>query len=78
MFVHGEEGLNVARRAKAVLFGAEIEDLDDNVLSQIFADVPSRELARTRLEEDALTLIDALVETGLSKSKSEARKQRTV
>ena len=68
-FVHGEQGLDVARRAKAVLFGAEIEELDDSVLSQIFADVPSCELARARLEDDALTLIDALVETGLSKSK---------
>ncbi len=72
--VHGEQGLDVARRAKEVLFGAEIDDLDDNILSQIFADVPSCELARRRLEEDALSLIDAMVEAGLSKSKSEARR----
>ena len=73
-FVHGEAGLDIARRAKDVLFGAEIDELDDKVLSQIFADVPSCELSSTRLKDDALSLIDALVESGLSKSKSEARR----
>lgn len=72
--VHDEAGLDIARRAKEVLFGAEIDELDDKMLSQIFADVPSCELSRTRLHDDALSLIDAMVESGLSKSKSEARR----
>ncbi len=71
--VHGEAGLAVARHATEIFFGAEIENLDDRSLSDIFADVPSRELPRTRLEE-GLSLIDALVESGLASSKGEARR----
>jgi len=72
--VHGEAGLASARRATEVLFGAEITDLDDAALGQIFADVPSNQLPRTRLEGGGLNVIDALVDAGLAKSNSEARR----
>lgn len=72
--VHGIEGLAVAQRATAIFFGGEIEQLNDAQLTQIFADVPSRELSRTRLDEEGLGLLDALVESGLAKSKGEARR----
>jgi tyrosyl-tRNA synthetase len=72
--VHGEEGLETARRATDVLFGAEISALSDAELGEIFADVPSRELARSRLQGDGLNIVDALVEAGLAPSKSEARR----
>lgn len=71
--VHGEAGLATAERATEIFFGAEISELSDNQLTQIFADVPSRELPRSRLA-DGLTIIDALVESGLAKSKGEARR----
>jgi hypothetical protein len=57
--VHGEDGLATARRATEIFFGAEISELNDQQLSQIFADVPSRELQRDRLSGDGLPLIDA-------------------
>lgn len=72
--VHGDEGLSSAQRATDIFFGAEISDLDDAQLGQIFSDVPSKELPRSRLSGDGLTLLDALVEAGLSKSKGEARR----
>lgn len=71
--VHGPSGLEAARRATAIFFGAEIEQLSDAELGQIFADVPSRELPRERLA-NGLALVEALVEAGLVKSKSEARR----
>ncbi len=71
--VHGESGLAAARHATEVFFGAEIEDLDDRTLADIFADVPSSQLPKARLEE-GLPLIDALVEAGLCQSKGEARR----
>ncbi len=71
--VHGDEGLAAARRATEIFFGAAIEKLDDRQLGQIFADVPSKELPRAKLEE-GLALTDALIEVGLAKSKSEARR----
>jgi tyrosyl-tRNA synthetase len=72
--VHGQAGLETARRASEVLFGAEISALSDAELSEIFADVPSRELARSRLQGEGLNIVDALVEAGLAPSKSEARR----
>jgi tyrosyl-tRNA synthetase len=72
--VHGDEGLASARRATEIFFGAEIADLSDAQLRDIFADVPSKELPRARLESGELTLLDAIVEAGLAKSKGEARR----
>jgi tyrosyl-tRNA synthetase len=70
---HDEAGLAAARRATDIFFGAEISQLSDRQLSEIFADVPSKDVARSRLAE-GLPLIDALVEAGLAKNKSEARR----
>ncbi len=75
--VHGAEGLAAAERATAVFFGAEIQKLDDRQLGEIFADVPSRELPADRLSGEGLSIIDALVEAGLVKSNSEARRAVT-
>ena len=72
--VHGDEGLATAQRATEIFFGAEISDLTDAQLDEIFADVPSKQLPRERLAGEGLSIVDALVEAGLAKSKGEARR----
>ena len=73
-FVHGRAGLDSALRASAMLFsGGEISQLRDAQVMEIFADVPSLELPKSRLAE-GLLLVDALVESKLASSKSEARR----
>ncbi len=72
--IHGDTGLAAARRATEIFFGAEIAELSDAQLGEIFADVPSRELPRAKLEGEGLVIVDALVEAGLAKSKSDARR----
>lgn len=73
--VHGDEGLAAAKRATEIFFGAEISNLNDAQLVEIFADVPSKTLPRQQLAEDGgLTIVDALTAAGLAKSKSEARR----
>ena len=72
--IHGETGLAAARRATEIFFGAEIDQLNDAQLTEIFADVPSVTLARSRIEGAGLNIIDALVEAGLAKSKGDARR----
>ena len=62
--MHGAEGLRTAERATEIFFGAEIAELNDAQLASIFADVPSRELPRKKLD-DGIPIIDALVESGL-------------
>jgi tyrosyl-tRNA synthetase len=72
--VHGEPGLAVAQRATEIFFGAEISELSDGQLVQIFADVPSKELPRQVLGGEGMAVIDAFVEAGLAKTKGEARR----
>jgi tyrosyl-tRNA synthetase len=71
--VHGSEGLQTARRATDIFFGAEISDLSDRDLVSIFADVPSHQMSPEVLEK-GLLITDALVASKLAKSKSEARR----
>ncbi len=72
--VHGEAGVADAQRAKQILFGGEIKDLDDTQLHEIFAHVPGTQLNWNRLDDGGLNIVDALVESGLAKSKGEARR----
>jgi tyrosyl-tRNA synthetase len=72
--IHGPEGLAMAERATEIFFGAEISQLNDAQLAGIFANVPSKELPRERLAGAGLAIIDALIESGLCKNKSEARR----
>jgi tyrosyl-tRNA synthetase len=73
--VHGADGLAIARRATDIFFGAEISDLNDAQLAEIFADVPSQRLPRRALSDGGgLPIIDALIAAGLAKSKGDARR----
>lgn len=71
--IHGDAGLAKAKKASEILFGAEIDRQSDAELAEIFADVPSSELPRSTLEA-GLNIVDALVSSGLAKSKSDARR----
>ncbi len=72
--VHGEMGLAAAKRASEILFGGEIEGLNERELNSIFQDVPNTTIALQELTGRTCNLIDSLVTAGLCKSKSEARR----
>jgi tyrosyl-tRNA synthetase len=72
--VHGETALSKAMRASEVLFGKEISGLSVQEILDIFADVPSTELERSKLEGDGFAIGDALVFSGLAPSKGEAKR----
>jgi tyrosyl-tRNA synthetase len=72
--IHGSSGLSTALQATEIFFGAEIENLDDRQLIEIFADVPNCELSATELSGEGLGIMDALVKSGLMKSNGEARR----
>lgn len=71
--VHGDTQVELAKKAAGMLFGEKIDGLSDQDLGSIFADVPSTRLSRQRLDE-GITLLDALCETKMSKSRGEAKK----
>jgi len=72
--VHGEAGLAAAQRASEMLFGGEIDQLHDAELNEIFADVPSQQVDRDALEGEGMWIVDALRQTKLAGSSSEARR----
>jgi tyrosyl-tRNA synthetase len=72
--LHGAGELAKAESASAVLFGAEISELGVREVSDIFADVPSVEVEKARLEREGMPLVDLLVAAGLVPSKGEARR----
>ena len=72
--VHGAEGLERAEQASRVLFGGSLEGLGAGDIEEIFADVPSTELARSRLEGDGVELAVLMGDASMAPSRSEARR----
>jgi len=72
--VHGEDGLARALRATEALFGGSIEGLGADEIADVFADVPSSEVARDRLSGEGVGVVDLLAECGVTPSKGEARR----
>lgn len=70
--VHGETALKLAKQSAEVLFGGSTKDLSEKELLSIFKDVPSSDIAADRLS--AMSVIDLFVETGLTKSKGDAKR----
>ena len=75
--LHGDGGLASAKKATEIFFGAEISDLSDTELGNIFNDVPSAEIPKERLQGEGVLLTEAFVVAGLAKSKGEARRTLT-
>ncbi len=72
--VHGETALAKAEQASSVLFGGDLEGLDAADIQDIFADVPSSEVAAADLAGEGLPVADLLAATDLATSKGDARR----
>ena len=70
--VHGEQATADAKRSAEVLFGGSLSGLSEDQLVEIFRDVPSSSVTRAHLKESKV--VDLFVESGLAKSKGEARR----
>lgn len=72
--VHGDDGVDAAERATAVLFGREpFAGMDDRTLADAFAEAPTTVLDRARLDE-GIGLLDLLSSIGAAASNGEARR----
>jgi tyrosyl-tRNA synthetase len=73
--VHGDTGLASAQKATDVFFGREITpEMAPDELLDVFADVPSKTIAKSSLEGDGMTLLSALCDVKLANSQGEARR----
>lgn len=71
--VHGESGLERAKRGTRALFHNEFEELSESEFDEVMDAVPTQRIDAARIEA-GLPILDALVESGLAPSKGEARK----
>jgi tyrosyl-tRNA synthetase len=72
--VHGESGLAKARAATEALFGGDVTGLGAADIADVFADVPSSEVARDALGGEGKSLVDLMSEAGIASSKGDARR----
>ena len=71
--IHGPQAADAARRAARVLYGGELDGLDERTLLEVFAEAPATDRALADLSGDGIGLVDLLADTGLAPSKSAAR-----
>jgi tyrosyl-tRNA synthetase len=71
---HGAQALADAERASQALFGGALDGLSGADIADIFAEVPASELPRSAFEAAGKPILDVLTETGMAKSKGEARR----
>ena len=67
-FIHGQEALDDAIRISQALFSGDLKSLSADELRAGFKDVP-----QVTLSNDTTNLVEAIVETGISYSKRQAR-----
>ena len=72
--VHGPTALEKAKVASDVLFGGELTGLDAGDIADIFADVPSSELAKGELEGEGTLVIDLVADSTLAPSRGQAKR----
>ncbi len=71
--IHGEAETAQAVRASKLLFGEALSGVDVKTLLQVFSDVPSTEVAKSRAAQ-GIPLVELLVESKLCDSKGAARR----
>ena len=74
LLVHGQEALDAALKASAILFGAEIGDTSEATFRDVVGEVPTTDLDIAKLAGAGSPLTELLVHSGLSPSKGQARK----
>ncbi|MBC2604541.1 tyrosine--tRNA ligase [Pelagicoccus albus] len=73
--IHGEQATQDAITASKILFGGGLEGITENALANVAGEIPTATLPADRLNsEEGLLLLDALVDTGLTNSRGEAKK----
>jgi tyrosyl-tRNA synthetase len=72
--VHGPHATAEAIRASEILFGGGLEGISESTFQDIIGEVPTKDIPRTRLEGTGIPLVELLVESGLSPSKGQSRK----
>jgi tyrosyl-tRNA synthetase len=71
--VHGADETGRAEAAAVALYSGNLASLDESLLLEVGTEIPTSRRPRTALDDAEFALVDALVDTGLASSKSQAR-----
>jgi tyrosyl-tRNA synthetase len=71
--VHGESEVAKVEAATQALFAGDVRSLPEDMLSEVFADVPHSQHDKSLLAGAGVSLVDVLAQTSLASSKREAR-----
>jgi tyrosyl-tRNA synthetase len=71
--IHGESELTKVEAATKALFEGDVRSLSEDMLRDVFADVPHSQHDKNSLGGGGASLVDVLAETTLANSKREAR-----
>lgn len=71
--LHSKDQLSKVQSASEALFSGDIQLLDEEMLSQVFADVPHTIHNKSLLEGEGISAVEVLIETSLANSKREAK-----
>lgn len=72
--IHGAEATEDAIKASKILFGGGLEGISENALRDVASEIPNATVSGDAVAGEGLSLIDALVESGLSPSRGQAKK----
>lgn len=71
--LHGGDECDRAIAASRALFTGDVRGLDAATIEQVFAEAPSRDFDRAKLDGPGMSHVDLLTETGLASSRRQAR-----
>jgi tyrosyl-tRNA synthetase len=72
--VHGPHATAEAIRASEILFGGELHGISESTFNDIVGEVPTKEIAKNKIEGEGSPLLELLMNSGLCPSKGQARK----
>lgn len=73
--IHGEQATQDAITASKILFGGGLDGITQNALANVAGEIPTATIsADTLTSDEGLLVLDALVDTGLTNSRGDAKK----
>jgi len=72
--IHGEEATSEAQNASKILFGGELEGINESTFNEIVGEVPTVEIESAELEGEGMPILELFVASGLCQSNGQARK----
>ena len=72
--IHGETATTEAQQASKILFGGNLEGINENTFNEIVGEVPTLKIEKSKLEGDGIPILELYVASGLCQSNGQARK----